>query len=71
MLFRSSYEMNCIKPDDKIFKKVICKCNCSSSDIVFFDDNDRNVIAARSNGISCYKATGYDIKKVFESNFDI
>lgn len=66
-----SYKMNCIKPDYKMFKKVIYECNCEPSNIVFFDDNDENVISANNNGINCYKVTGYDIKKVFESNFNI
>ncbi len=62
-----SYEMGCIKPEDTIFKKVIYTCACAPHDIIFFDDNDRHVIAARNNGISSYKATGDTIKKIFES----
>lgn len=66
-----SYEMNSLKPDDKIFKKVIESCNCKPSEIVFFDDNERNVIAANRNGINCYKTSGYNIKKVFEEIFNV
>lgn len=66
-----SYEMNCIKPDTEIFKKVIYECNCEPSDIVFFDDNEKNVEAAKNNGINCYQVTGNNIKEIFESDFNI
>ncbi len=64
-----SYEMKCLKPNDEIYKKVINDCNCNPNDIVFFDDNDKNVIAAKNNGINCYKVTGNNIKNIFKLYF--
>ena len=44
---------------------VIQKCNCDSKDIVFFDDNKKNVEGAKRCGINAYLATGENIKEIF------
>lgn len=60
-----SYEMGFIKPYDEIYQMVIQKCNCDSKDIVFFDDNKKNVDGAKRCGINAYLATGENIKEIF------
>ncbi len=60
-----SYEMGFIKPYDKIYEMVIEKCNCDPKNIVFFDDNKKNVDGAKKCGINAYLATGENIKEIF------
>ena len=66
-----SYEMKCIKPGKEIYEKVIEKCKCSPDNIVFFDDNIRNVNGAKRCGIDAYNVTGENIKEIFIKNFNI
>lgn len=59
-----SYKMKCIKPNVDIYKKVIDKCECNPKDIIFFDDNKKNVIGAKECGINAYQVTGVEIDKI-------
>ena len=61
-----SYEMKCIKPSKDIYVQVIDKLKCESYEIIFFDDNEKNVNGAKLVGINAYQATGKNIKEVFE-----
>lgn len=61
-----SYEMKCIKPSKDIYVQVIDKLKCESYEIIFFDDNEKNVNGAKLVGINAYQATGENIKEVFE-----
>lgn len=60
-----SYEMKCIKPSKDIYLQVINMLNCEANNIIFFDDNERNVEGAKAVGINAYQVTGKNIKEVF------
>lgn len=60
-----SYEMKCIKPSKDIYLQVIETLNCEANKIIFFDDNEKNIIGAKSLGINSYQVTGENIKKKF------
>lgn len=66
-----SFEMKCIKPSQDIYSQVINRLNCKADEIVFFDDNEKNVIGAKSIGINAYQVTGENIKDIFEKEIDI
>lgn len=61
-----SYKMKCIKPCKEIYLQVIDELNCKPDNIIFFDDNKKNVDGAKLAGINAYQTTGESIKKVFE-----
>lgn len=46
-----SYQLGCMKPDEKFFKKVIETEQTSPSEMLFLDDGPRNIEAARKLGI--------------------
>lgn len=60
-----SYEMKCIKPYKDIYLKVIDKLNLKENEIIFFDDNKKNVDGAKKVGIDAYQLTGKNIKEKF------
>ncbi len=61
-----SYKMKCIKPCKEIYLQVIDELNCKPDNIIFFDDNKKNVDGAKLAGINAYQTTDKSIKKVFE-----
>ena len=60
-----SYEMKCIKPSSDIYLQVIDALNCEADNIIFFDDNQKNVNGAKKLGINAYQVTGENIKEIF------
>ena len=60
-----SYEMKCIKPSSDIYLQVIDALDCEADNIIFFDDNQRNVNGAKQLGINAYQVTGENIKEIF------
>lgn len=60
-----SYEMKCIKPSKDIYVQVLDKLKCETDEIIFFDNNERNVNGAKSVGINAYQVTGENIKDSF------
>ena len=66
-----SYKMKCIKPNNVIYKKVISTIGIKPQNIIFFDDNERNVQGALKCGITAYLVTGDTIKDFIENNFVI
>lgn len=52
-----SYEMHLLKPSDEIFQEAIAQIGGESSEMLFVDDSQLNVDAARRNGLNalCYK----------------
>lgn len=61
-----SYKMNCIKPSKDIYLKVIDTLNCEVDNVIFFDDNEKNVEGAKKVGINAYQVTGENIKEFFD-----
>lgn len=66
-----SYEMKCIKPSKDIYKQVIDRLKCEADEIIFFDDNEKNVNGAKLLGINAYQVTGENIKDLFYKVIDI
>ena len=66
-----SYELKCIKPSKDIYLKVIEKLKCNAEEIIFLDDNEKNVNVAISLGINAYKVTGENIKEYFHEIINI
>lgn len=60
-----SYEMKCIKPSSDIYLQVIDALDCEADNIIFFDDNQKNVNGAKQVGINAYQVTGENIKEIF------
>lgn len=59
-----SYQENLVKPDVKIYELIIEKYNLKKEETLFFDDKEKNVIAANTTGIKgiVFKSID-DIKK--------
>ena len=53
-----SYETGHYKPEPAAFQDVMEFFNCAPGDIVFVDDSEPNVMAARELGIDAQKVTG-------------
>lgn len=49
-----SYQEHITKPDKRIYNLLIDKYNLKRSEIIFFDDKEKNVISAINQGISSY-----------------
>lgn len=50
-----SYEMGLWKPDYKIYQKVLDETGFKPGEILFLDDNQDNIDAAKDMGINCIK----------------
>ena len=66
-----SYEIKCIKPSSDIYLQVIDALDCEADNIIFFDDNQKNVNGAKQLGINAYQVTGENIKEIFYKKIDI
>lgn len=53
-----SFELNCEKPDSKIYRIVTNGIDYSPKDILFIDDNDKNIEAAKKEGWNTCLADG-------------
>jgi putative hydrolase of the HAD superfamily len=58
-----SYEMHMIKPNDDIYQAVIKEIGDDPSNMIFFDDNPKNVEAAIRNGMHSYVTDGAELIK--------
>lgn len=63
-----SYEMKCIKPSTDIYEKVINTVGIKAQNIIFFDDDAKNVQGALKKGINAYLVTGNNIKEFFTNH---
>ena len=54
MLFLS-YKMNCSKPGEEIYRKMLLEGNMKADETLFIDDGERNIAAARKVGINVLK----------------
>lgn len=63
-----SYETGYMKDDVNAFKTVINDLNIEPENILFFDDNERNINNAKAVGINAYLVTGETIEDVFNNN---
>jgi len=55
-----SYQVGCSKPDARIYQEVLARSGLPPENILFIDDLEPNVKAARSLGIQTIQFTGID-----------
>lgn len=55
-----SCQIGAVKPDPQIFQALIGQSGCLPSEIIFADDKQENVDAAKSLGINAFLYTGFD-----------
>lgn len=61
-----SYEMQCLKPSERIFRKMIDDSGIIPAESLFIDDSERNLAAARALGFGVYcPAPGEDFSHLF------
>lgn len=59
-----SYKENLIKPDYNIYNLIVDRFKLDKSETIFFDDKEKNVIAANKMGLKSYVFTSIDdVKK--------
>lgn len=47
-----SHQMGCLKPDQAAFERAIDGLGVNPTEVVYFDDHPKNVLAAQSNGFN-------------------
>lgn len=52
-----SYQIGMWKPDEAIYTHVLQETNCQPTRMIFFDDNEANVLAARQVGLQVIHVT--------------
>jgi glucose-1-phosphatase len=55
-----SYEVGCMKPDERIYHAAVAKAEVAPEEILFTDDRQENINAARSIGIQCIQFQSED-----------
>jgi len=50
-----SYKLGLLKPDHKIYNKVLSEINLKPQEVLFLDDNHENIKIAQDLGINCIK----------------
>ena len=55
-----SYEIGYLKPDSKAFQHAIDDLNCPPGQILFLDDREENIEAARNLGMGARRTVGID-----------
>jgi len=55
-----SHEIGLVKPDREIFEHVVEGLGCAPAEVMFLDDNQLNVEAARSVGLDAHRVTGVE-----------
>jgi putative hydrolase of the HAD superfamily len=49
-----------IKPDEEAFRHVTWALGCATDEVLFLDDNQMNVDAAKKCGMQAYRVKGVD-----------
>lgn len=62
-----SYEIGLLKPDKKIYEYVLNDLNVDPNDILFIDDDNDNILAAKECGWNTCQAFGYELDKIKDS----
>ena len=67
-----SYKMNCSKPSEDIYKKMLLEGNMNPQETLFIDDGEKNIAAARRTGINVLKvANGEDWREILEKTLAV
>ncbi len=53
-----SWQTGFVKPDPRCFETILTENNLKAEDCIYFDDSEKNVVAAQSFGIESYMYTG-------------
>ena len=62
-----SYKMNCSKPGEEIYRKMLLEGNMNPAETLFLDDGEKNIAAARKAGINVLKVgNGEDWREILE-----
>jgi len=56
----SSAELECKKPEKEFFQKVLDSLEINGEEVLFFDDDQRNINGAKSSGIKSFLYVGFD-----------
>ena len=59
-----SFELRCQKPDSKIYDLVSEKLPFEGKDILFIDDDERNICEAKRHGWNTLLATGLELDNI-------
>ena len=54
----ASHLIGKIKPDEEVFRHVTDALRCGPEEVLFLDDNELNVVAAKTNGMNCARVKG-------------
>ena len=64
-----SHLLGLAKPETKAFEYVLNTLNVAASEVMFFDDNQANVLAAKQLGIHAYQAfSPQDVEHLIKIN---
>ena len=66
--FYKSYEIGYTKPDREIFEYVINDIGIDPSNILFFDDKEKNVNGAKEVGIDARLVNSFNLIEYFNNN---
>jgi len=53
-----SFQVDTVKPEEKIYRLLLSQLGCEAEEVVFFDDREANVEAARALGIQAFLWNG-------------
>jgi len=62
-----SFELGMVKPNNEIYEKVEELLGCDGEKILFIDDREENVLAAKNRGWNVLQATGEDYLLIKET----
>jgi len=66
--YYASHELGMLKPDADVFAHVIEELGCDAASVLFLDDNNLNVEAARAVGLKSFRTKGIrDVYSVLHS----
>lgn len=55
-----SHQVGLVKPDRELFEHVVVTLDVAASQVVFLDDNMRNVVEAQAVGLTAVQVRGVD-----------
>lgn len=61
-----SFELECRKPNPKIYEMVENECHLNSNHILLIDDTKENIEIAKKRGWNTCQAFGYELDKIKE-----
>ena len=59
-----SFEIGAVKPNNKVYEIVEKECNIKPKNILFIDDEEKNILTATSRGWNTCNCFGYEIEKI-------